>query len=105
MSSVLSVSNLRKVYGQTVAVDNISFAVGRNEILGLLGPNGAGKTTTISMVLGVLQPDAGSIQIEGRDLAAHRSQALGSTNFAAVYAPLPGNLTVRQNLRVFGLLY
>jgi ABC-2 type transport system ATP-binding protein len=105
MSSVLSVTNLRKVYGQTVAVDGISFAVGRNEILGLLGPNGAGKTTTISMVLGVLQPDAGSIEIEGKDLAAHRSQALGCTNFAAVYAPLPGNLTVQQNLRVFGLLY
>ena len=105
MPEVLSVNHLRKVYGQTVAVDEVSFAVGRNEILGLLGPNGAGKTTTISMVLGVLQPDAGSIAIEGRDLATHRSQALGCTNFAAVYAPLPGNLTVEQNLRVFGLLY
>src|SRR5512135_371461 len=105
MSSVLSIQQLQKAYGSQLAVDRISFEVGRQEILGLLGPNGAGKTTTISMVLGVLQPDAGSIQIEGRDLAAHRSQALGSTNFAAVYAPLPGNLTVRQNLRVFGLLY
>ncbi len=105
MSSVLSVENLRKVYGQTVAVDGVSFEVGRNEILGLLGPNGAGKTTTINMVLGVLQPDAGSIQIEGLDLATHRSPALEHTNFAAVYAPLPGNLTIQQNLRVFGLLY
>ena len=105
MSSVLSVNNLRKVYGQKVAVDGVSFAVGRTEILGLLGPNGAGKTTTISMVLGVLRPDAGSVQIEGRDLATDRAQALGCTNFAAVYAPLPGNLTVQQNLRVFGLLY
>jgi ABC-2 type transport system ATP-binding protein len=105
MSNVLSVLNLRKVYGQTVAVDNISFAVGPKEILGLLGPNGAGKTTTISMVLGVLQPDAGSIHIEEKNLATRHSQALGRTNFAAVYAPLPGNLTVEQNLRVFGLLY
>ncbi|HWH72418.1 MAG TPA: ABC transporter ATP-binding protein, partial [Candidatus Sulfotelmatobacter sp.] len=54
---------------------------------------------------GVLQPDAGSIQIEGIDLATRRVQALERTNFAAVYAPLPGNLTVQQNLRVFGLLY
>ncbi|HWI59203.1 MAG TPA: ABC transporter ATP-binding protein [Bacillota bacterium] len=104
-SDVLSVKGLRKVYGNTVAVDGIAFAVGRNEIVGLLGPNGAGKTTTINMILGVLQPDAGSIQIEGIDLATRRVQALERTNFAAVYAPLPGNLTVQQNLRVFGLLY
>jgi ABC-2 type transport system ATP-binding protein len=93
------------VYGDKVAVERISFEVGRGEIVGLLGPNGAGKTTTISMILGVLQPDSGTIHVEGTDLAGHRSQALGRTNFAAVYAPLPGNLTVRQNLRVFGLLY
>jgi ABC-2 type transport system ATP-binding protein len=105
MPAVLSTQNLRKAYGETLAVDGISFEVGQNEILGLLGPNGAGKTTTISMVLGVLQPDSGSIQIEGKSLATNRSVALERTNFAAVYAPLPGNLTVQQNLRVFGLLY
>ena|SRR3712207_4767575 len=104
-SKVLSVTGLRKVYGGTVAVDGISFDVARNEIVGLLGPNGAGKTTTISMVLGVLEPTAGAIRIDGVDLAGNRSRALGCTNFAAVYAPLPGNLTVYQNLRVFGLLY
>ena len=104
-SKVLSVQALRKQYGATVAVDGISFDVGRNEIVGLLGPNGAGKTTTINMILGVLEPSAGSILIEGVDLARHRSQALERTNFAAVYAPLPGNLTVQQNLRIFGLLY
>ncbi|SEU24476.1 ABC transporter ATP-binding protein [Stigmatella erecta] len=104
-AKVLSVVELRKQYGTTVAVDGISFAVGRNEIVGLLGPNGAGKTTTINMVLGVLEPSAGSIHIEGLDLAKRRTQALACTNFAAVYAPLPGNLTVRQNLRVFGMFY
>jgi ABC-2 type transport system ATP-binding protein len=88
-----------------VAVDGLSFDVGRQEIVGLLGPNGAGKTTTINMLLGVLEPSGGSIHIEGVDLAKRRAQALAYTNFAAVYAPLPGNLTVRQNLRVFGLLY
>ncbi len=102
---VLSVNDLRKVYGTTVAVDGISFSVGRNEIVGLLGPNGAGKTTTINMILGVLVPDGGTIDIEGLDLASRRSEALACTNFAAVYTPLPGNLTVRQNLRVFGLIY
>jgi ABC-2 type transport system ATP-binding protein len=105
MAAVLSVQNLRKSFGDTVAVDGVSFEVGRNEIVGLLGPNGAGKTTTINMILGVLEPGAGSIMIEGTDLAAKRAEALERTNFAAVYAQLPGNLTVQQNLRVFGLIY
>ncbi len=105
MAGVLSVQNLRKSFGGTAAVDDVSFEVARNEIVGLLGPNGAGKTTTINMILGVLEPGGGSITIEGIDLAARRTQALERTNFAAVYAPLPGNLTVQQNLRVFGLIY
>jgi ABC-2 type transport system ATP-binding protein len=104
-SPVLSIADLRKTYGDTVAVDSISFAVGRNEIVGLLGPNGAGKTSTISMILGVLQPTSGRIQIEGLDLRTQRSRALACTNFAAVYAPLPGNLTVAQNLRIFAMIY
>ena len=87
---MLDVSNLRKLYGATVAVDGISFQVRPNEIVGLLGPNGAGKTTTINMILGVLEPSGGRIEIEGVDLRADRSRALSSTNFAAVYAPLPG---------------
>ena len=105
MSSVLTVSDLRKSYGSTVAVDGVSFRVERNEIVGLLGPNGAGKTTTISMLLGILEPSGGTISINGIDLATRRARALEHTNFAAVYAPLPGNLTVEQNLRVFGMLY
>ena len=104
-SAVLAVRGLRKAYGPTVAVDGVSFEVRQGEILGLLGPNGAGKTTTINMVLGVLAPDAGTIGIDGLDLATRRSEAIELTNFAAVYAPLPGNLTVEQNLRVFGMLY
>ncbi|MGA2880842.1 MAG: ABC transporter ATP-binding protein [Bryobacteraceae bacterium] len=102
---VLSVRNLRKQYGTTVAVDGVSFEVNRNEIVGLLGPNGAGKTTTINMILGVLEPTSGTILIEDLDIAGKRSQALERTNFAAVYAPLPGNLSVIQNLRFFGLIY
>jgi len=104
-SYALRAEGLRKQYGATIAVDGISFGVQAGEIVGLLGPNGAGKTTTINMVLGVLQPSAGHISIEGIDLARHRSQALSHTNFAAVYAALPGNLTVYQNLRFFSLLY
>ena len=102
---VLSVENLTKSFGRLKAVDGVSFHVAPGEIVGLLGPNGAGKTTTISMILGVLAPTSGRIVIEAVDLAADRSRALANTNFAAVYAPLPGNLTVEQNLRVFAGIY
>jgi ABC-2 type transport system ATP-binding protein len=104
-TKILSVSMLGRTYGDMIAVDGVSFDVRVNEIVGLLGPNGAGKTTTINMILGVLEPSAGQILIEDIDVSAKRSQALERTNFAAVYAPLPGNLTVRQNLRIFGLIY
>jgi ABC-2 type transport system ATP-binding protein len=105
VANVLVVEKLGKRYGDTVAVQDVSFHVARNEIVGLLGPNGAGKTTTINMILGVLEPTWGSIRIEGLDVGKQRSKALQCTNFAAVYAPLPGNLSVYQNLRVFGLIY
>lgn len=104
-TKVLSIEKLHKKYGDIRAVDGISFHVGHKEVVGLLGPNGAGKTTTINMVLGVLRPTSGAIFIEGVNIGTDRSQALKGTNFAAVYAPLPGNLTVYQNLRFFGLLY
>ena len=102
---VLSVSHLSKSFRDLTAVHDVSFAVAPGEIVGLVGPNGAGKTTTINMVLGVLAPTSGAVRIDGVDLAQNRSLALQRTNFAAVYAPLPGNLTVEQNLRVFGMIY
>jgi ABC-2 type transport system ATP-binding protein len=102
---ILSVQHLCKSFRDVKAVEDVSFAVGPGEIVGLLGPNGAGKTTTINMVLGVLSPTSGKIEIEGIDLRAQRTRALSRTNFAAVYAPLPGNLTIEQNLRVFGMIY
>ncbi|HEY7890479.1 MAG TPA: ABC transporter ATP-binding protein [Steroidobacteraceae bacterium] len=103
--AVLSVAGLRKSYSQVVAVQGVSFDVHRREVVGLLGPNGAGKTTTINIVLGVLSPTAGSVHIGGVDLAVDRARALALANFSAVYAPLPGNLTVTENLRFFGLVY
>ena len=103
--AVLHAERLRKAYGTKLAVDDITFHVRAGEIVGLLGPNGAGKTTTISMILGVLEPTAGHVHIGGLDVVKNRSKALEKTNFAAVYAPLPGNLTVRQNLKIFGLIY
>ncbi|MDX1974535.1 MAG: ABC transporter ATP-binding protein [Rickettsiales bacterium] len=104
-SSILTLDNISKQYGEKTAVDNVSFSVVPHEIVGLLGPNGAGKTTIINMVLGVLLASSGRINIDSKDLEKERSRALSCTNFAAVYAPLPGNLSVYQNLRIFGMLY
>ncbi|TSD03552.1 MAG: heme ABC transporter ATP-binding protein [Parcubacteria group bacterium Greene0714_36] len=83
----------------------MSFNVRAGEIVGLLGPNGAGKTTTIDMILGIVEPSDGSIRVFGKEFAPHRSEILARTNFSAVYAHLPGNTTVRQNLFIFALLY
>lgn len=103
--SVLDITHLCKTYRDTIAVDGISFSVQKGEIVGLLGPNGAGKTTTINMILSVLEPTSGTIRIDGIELSRERSRALEHTNFAAVYAQMPGNLSVTQALTIFGLLY
>lgn len=102
---ILKISKLSKGFQSLRAVDEISFSVNAGEIVGLLGPNGAGKTTTINMILGLLEPSSGSIEILGQNLKNNRSAVSQQTNFAAVYAQLPSNLTIRQNLYVFGLLY
>jgi len=104
-ANVLQVDGLSKSFGNKAAVRDVSFCVRRGEIVGLLGPNGAGKTTTINMILGLLEPSAGAISVAGVDVLRHRSLALAKSNFAAVYATLPGNLTVAQNLQIFGLIY
>ena len=102
---ILRIEGLTKDYGPVRAVDDVSFSISPGKIVGLLGPNGAGKTTTIHMILGILEPTQGSIEIFGKNLRDDRSRISKSTNFAAVYAHMPANLTVRQNLYVFGLLY
>ena len=103
--SILKIEGLTKNYESVKAVDHVSFSVNSGEIIGLLGPNGAGKTTTINMILGILEPTQGVIEIFGKNLKEHRSKISRSINFAAVYAHMPANLTVWQNLYVFGLLY
>lgn len=101
----IRVTGLTKHYGDTVAVDNIAFAVPRGATVGLLGGNGAGKSTTIAMLLGLLVPSGGRIEVLGHDMARHRFAALARMNFSSPYIALPGRLTVRENLTVYGHLY
>jgi ABC-2 type transport system ATP-binding protein len=102
---VILVENLVKRYGTTLAVDGISFAVGRGVTTALLGGNGAGKTTTLAILLGLLLPTSGSVHIFGEDVLRHRYRVLPRINFSTPYVDLPHRLTVRQNLLFYGRLY
>ena len=102
---VIEVKSLVKQFGTVRAVDDISFQVPRGEIVALLGGNGAGKTTTISMLLGILLPTSGQIQVLGSDMARNRYQVLHRMNFTSPYVDIPQRLTVLQNLKVYAKLY
>ena len=101
----IEVKNLEKRFGPVRAVDGISFTLQRGEVLGLLGGNGAGKTTTIGMIVGLVRPSAGSVHVFGADMARERYRVLHRMNFESPYVDMPHRLTVRQNLKVFALLY
>lgn len=102
---VIAARNLTKRYGDVLAVDRVSFTVQAGATVALLGGNGAGKTTTISMLLGLLLPSSGQIQVLGHDMATDRYAALARMNFSSPYIALPARLTVRENLRFYGHLY
>tara|TARA_B100000941_G_scaffold286309_1_gene259624 strand:- start:804 stop:1532 length:729 start_codon:yes stop_codon:yes gene_type:complete len=105
MSISLEIINLSKTYGSKEAVQNISFEVNQNEIIGILGPNGCGKTTTIGMILGLLRPTKGKVLINGIEIEKNRVNLLNKLNFISPYIELPKKLTVKQNLEVYGRLY
>jgi ABC-2 type transport system ATP-binding protein len=102
---VLRARGLCKRFGDVVAVDGVDLVIAPGETVALLGPNGAGKTTTLLMILGVITPDAGSIEILGHDLPGGRSAAMEKVGFAAGYLPLPERLRVDEYLRFYGELY
>ncbi len=101
----IAVHGLTKRYGAVLAVDGLDFTVPRGSVTALLGGNGAGKTTTISMLLGLLLPTEGRIEILGEDMVRHRYRVLPRMNFSSPYVDLPHRLTVRENLSVYGHLY
>ena len=102
---VIEVHDLVKTFNGTTAVDRLGFTAARGEILGLLGPNGAGKTTAIQMMLGIIEPTAGTIRILGQDIVRHRIAILSRINFSSAYVSLPQNLRVIDNLRIFAGIY
>ncbi|GCE04466.1 ABC transporter ATP-binding protein [Dictyobacter aurantiacus] len=99
---VLRTNNLSKQYKQRIAVNNLSLEVHKGDIFGFLGPNGAGKTTTIRMVLGLITPTSGSIEILGKELAHHRSQVLPRVGALIETPALYLYMSGRDNLRAVG---
>src|SRR5262249_41161982 len=101
----VKVENLAKGYPTAVAVDGITFTVARGTTAALLGGNGAGKTTTLSILLGLLLPTAGKVQVLGEDILRHRYRVLPRMNFSSPFVDLPHRLTVHQNLLIYARLY
>ncbi|MCX2794199.1 ABC transporter ATP-binding protein [Microbulbifer thermotolerans] len=95
---MLEVSHLSRCYGAFKAVDNVSFAIDKGEIVGLLGHNGAGKTTIMKMLSGYLEPDAGKVCIDGLDLAQHAKQIQRSLGYLPENLPVYGEMTVADYL-------
>jgi ABC-2 type transport system ATP-binding protein len=103
--NILEVKNLHKSYGKFEALKGISFFIEKGEILGLLGPNGAGKTTTIQILLQIITPNEGEMNIFEMDAFKKREDVLQRMNFTSAYVHLFGSLTVWENLKVFAGLY
>jgi ABC-2 type transport system ATP-binding protein len=102
---VLTIRNLHKSFGRTVAVGGASFSVERGQLVGLLGPNGAGKTTTVSMIAGLVTPEQGTVTIDGAVLSGDADPVKRRLGLVPQDLALYDALTARANLRLFGSLY
>lgn len=104
---MINFRDVTKQYGRVTAVDHVSFQVYRGEICGFLGPNGAGKTTSLRMLLGLVRPTSGHIEIQGTDVQGHTAQALDGVGAiieeSHFYPYLTGEQNLRQVLRLRGL--
>jgi ABC-2 type transport system ATP-binding protein len=103
--AAIAVSHLRKAYGSTVAVEDVSFSVAEGEIFGILGPNGAGKTTTVECVIGLRTPDAGLIRVMGLDPRADREKLHAIVGAQLQASVLPARLKVGEILELFRSFY
>lgn len=105
VAAMIDVAGYSKLYGETLAVDSLSFHVSPGDVLGLVGPNGAGKTTTLRALAGILQPSAGSIQIGGIDLQKYPVRAKSKLAFIPDEPQLFDYLTTAEHLQFIARLY
>jgi ABC-type multidrug transport system ATPase subunit len=101
MAAIISVHNLSKQFKDVNAVNNLSFTVNEGDVYGFLGQNGAGKSTTIRMLLSLITPTAGQIEIFGKSLFTHRSEILKQVGAVIEKPDLYKYLSAYQNLRIF----
>src|SRR5262245_63513654 len=101
VSLAVKCNDLKKRYGDVVAVDGLSFEVRRGECYGLLGPNGAGKTTTIEILEGLLSPDGGDVDVLGCQWRTHERQLRQRLGVQLQEAQFTDKLTVEETLRLF----
>ncbi|MDB5934491.1 MAG: transporter ATP-binding protein [Massilia sp.] len=104
-AALLNVSKLTKSYGGRRAVDDVSFQVQTGQTVGLIGPNGAGKSSTVSMICGLLRPDAGSVELDGEAITQGLSAAKRKIGFVPQDLALYEDLSARENLKLFAALY
>lgn len=100
MQEIIKTTNLTKVYGKQKSVDNLNITVNEGDIYGFLGRNGAGKTTTIRMLLGLIKPTHGKIEIFGEDLHANKKDILKRIGSIVEVPGFYGNLTAKENLEI-----
>ena len=105
MAAIIEVRNLRKAYGDTVAVDDVSFTVQEGEIFGILGPNGAGKTTTVECVEGLRAADRGEISVLGLDPWRDRAELTQQLGVQLQDSQLPDRLKVAEALELYSSFY
>jgi ABC-2 type transport system ATP-binding protein len=102
---LIEINNLLKRYGDKAAVNNVSLQVKAGEVFGFLGPNGAGKTTTIKVIVGLLQPTAGTVKVAGYDVQTQPLPAKAASGYVPDTPNLYAKLTGRELLRFVGDLY
>lgn len=105
MSNIITVTNLRKVYGDFTAVDGISFAVATNETFGILGPNGAGKTTTLEMMEGLKGITGGQVELDGKNVAKHVREVKAVIGVQLQASSFFDGLNLRELIDTFAALY
>lgn len=104
-SSIISVHNLTKIFGEFTAVNNISFEVAKGEIFGFLGANGAGKTTAMKMLIGISKPSSGKATVAGFDIANQSEMVKRNIGYMSQRFSLYDDLTIKENITFFGGIY
>lgn len=105
LKQIIKIENLRKKFGDIIAVDDISFNVETGQMFGFVGPDGAGKSTTIKILCGLLSPDEGTVNIFGMDIFSNKKKIQNNIGYLSQKFTLYGDLTVDENIEFFAKIH